>query len=149
MRDDITILIELVACTYPQTSEEGDKTGSFIVLDLRQIFALDLLQKLLDCRMHLVAGEMQQREKSGAYAVCRIGLQASLISDTLELGLKIILIIFYCHIVFFVCKDITSMKSIKIRTIGCVMHRFHGRFLSGLMPSDHSNCCRRSQLHAR
>ena len=47
---------------------------------------------------------MQQREKSGAYAVCRIGLQASLISDTLELGLKIILIIFYCNIVFLFAK---------------------------------------------
>ena len=104
MRDDITILVELIACTYPQTSEEGDETGSFIVLDLRQIFALDLLQQLLDGCMHLVRGEMQQREKSGTYAVCRIGLQASLISDTLELGLKIILIIFYCHIVFLFAK---------------------------------------------
>ena len=36
----------------------------------------------------LVGTEVQQREEGVADAVCRIGLQATLVSDALEKGLK-------------------------------------------------------------
>ena len=39
-----------------------------------------------------VSTEMQQREESVADAVCRVGLQTSLVSDALEKGLKCTLV---------------------------------------------------------
>ena len=112
--DDIAGSVEAVFLSNLQTSQECDETCSLIIIHLREVLTIGLLQQFLDDCLHFIRGEMKQREKSIAYAVSRIGCQATIISDSLELGLKIILVIFLCHIIF-CCKDNLSMDSIKIR----------------------------------
>ena len=85
--DDIAGSIEAIYLSNLQTFQEVDETCSLIIIHLREVLTIGLLQQFLDDCLHFIRGEMKQREKSIAYAVSRIGCQATLISDTLELGL--------------------------------------------------------------
>ena len=85
--DDIAGSVEAIYLSNLQTFQEGDETFSLIIIHLREVLTIGLLQQFLDDCLHFIRGEMKQREKSIAYAVSRIGCQATLISYTLELGL--------------------------------------------------------------
>ena len=85
--DDIAGSVEAIFLSNLQTFQEGDESCSLIIIHLREVLTIGLLQQVLDDCLHFIRGEMKQREKSIAYAVSRIGCQATLISDTLKLCL--------------------------------------------------------------